>query len=81
MTSQDMTAQQADEVIVSSIRKFDEAAAIYSEMAKMAPWLPEYQQMGCQAEALIASAKADKARYFQWTSANPITVEGKTAGA
>lgn len=68
MTSQDMTAQQADEAIVSSIRKFDEVTAIYSEMANMAPWLPEYEQMRCRAEALFASAQADKARYFRWTA-------------
>jgi len=66
MTSQDMTHAQADELLTSAIRKYGEASVIYTEMATMATWTPEYETARARAEALQASAKADTTRFQQW---------------
>ena len=73
MTSPILTAGQADKLLDSAGTHFDTASEIFTRMASMATWTPQYDQLLNQARAHMAAGKADRARYDAWKDQVQLT--------
>jgi hypothetical protein len=61
-----ITAEQAYALAESAIAHFTTASGLYTQMAVMATWTPEYEQMRDQARGEFSAGQADYASYQLW---------------